>query len=525
MQFESVLKNSLLVFLFSAIVFLTGTGKSSIYILDESKNAECAWEMMRSDDHITPVFNGVLRTDKPPLHYYFMMAGYSLMGKNAFAARFFSSVSGSVLMVLLYLFVCTYAGRAVAFWSILTLLSSVLWVTEFHLAVPDPYLILFTASGLMAFYHFTQKNVKWSLILMYACFSLGFMTKGPVAVVLPGAAIIIFLFVTKQFNWVTIKKLRPLAGLVIFLVIAAPWYLLVWKTTDGEWIKGFFLDHNIRRFANVREGHGGIFLLTLVYYALGLLPFFAFIGGISRYVWRRRESPFIAFSTIIVLVYIVFFSISRTKLPNYAMPSFPFMAVLTGSYLSEISGGRLNERLNLKIGLWILLAISISIPIALTYGVVLEPLLSHLKNLGLYFVFLPVGIIISLYLVNKEYSRQALLTVSLTFILASFVFVSFLFPKIVSYNPVASNLELLEKANTVKFYRTINPSFIFNYGIIEEIKDTNQVKTFLEKGGNLLITSQKALKETTSFWSGYAVVYSGKDLFDLNHTIILSGGK
>jgi len=95
----------------SFVLFSAGINRSSIYILDESKNAQCAWEMMSSPNHIIPTFNGQLRTDKPALHYYIMMAGYVIFGKSSIGARFFSSVSGALLMWILFLFVNRYATR------------------------------------------------------------------------------------------------------------------------------------------------------------------------------------------------------------------------------------------------------------------------------------------------------------------------------------------------------------------------------------------------------------------------------
>ncbi|HET6540195.1 MAG TPA: glycosyltransferase family 39 protein, partial [Chryseolinea sp.] len=64
----------------SIVVYSSNLGGFSIYILDEAKNASCAMEMMQRDDLIVPTFNGKLRTDKPPLHYYFMIASYKAFG-------------------------------------------------------------------------------------------------------------------------------------------------------------------------------------------------------------------------------------------------------------------------------------------------------------------------------------------------------------------------------------------------------------------------------------------------------------
>ncbi|MDZ7777897.1 MAG: hypothetical protein U5L09_20920 [Bacteroidales bacterium] len=67
------------------------------------------------------------------------------------------------------------------------------------------------------------------------------------------------------------------------LAIAAPWYVLVGIETDMEWLKGFFLEHNINRFADAKEGHGGMFLTIPLFVLLGMLPFSVFLvtGDVS----------------------------------------------------------------------------------------------------------------------------------------------------------------------------------------------------------------------------------------------------
>ena len=82
-------QNFLIVFSISLFLCLIGSWAYPIYILDEAKNAEAAREMLVHSEFIVPKFNRLLRTDKPPLHYYFMILGYKLFGVNAFGARFF----------------------------------------------------------------------------------------------------------------------------------------------------------------------------------------------------------------------------------------------------------------------------------------------------------------------------------------------------------------------------------------------------------------------------------------------------
>lgn len=142
------------------LVYFSNLGGTSIYILDEAKNAGCAMEMMQRGDWIIPTFNGKLRTDKPPLHYYFMGTSYAVAGITPFAARFFSALAGLIMIVIVYINVKRLLNPSVAFYTSLVVLSSIQLTIQFHLAVPDPYLILFITLGLFSFFNGFHHNAK-----------------------------------------------------------------------------------------------------------------------------------------------------------------------------------------------------------------------------------------------------------------------------------------------------------------------------------------------------------------------------
>ena len=130
-------------FVFAFLLYTINNGAFSIYILDEAKNTECAREMFEKGDWIVPTFNYNLRTDKPPLHYFFVMGSFKLFGVNEWAARFFSGVFGALTILITFLYTRRFANRKTALWTVFALLASVHLCIQFHLAVPDPYLIFF----------------------------------------------------------------------------------------------------------------------------------------------------------------------------------------------------------------------------------------------------------------------------------------------------------------------------------------------------------------------------------------------
>ena len=151
---------TIVIFIFSFFICSLNIGGNTIYILDEAKNATCAMEMMQRNDWVVPTFNGELRTDKPPLHYFMMIISYKVFGINEFAARFFSALFGALTVVITFLFSIRFLGPKVGNWVVVVLLSSLHFALQFHLAVPDPYLVFFITAGLMSFYLFFEEGKK-----------------------------------------------------------------------------------------------------------------------------------------------------------------------------------------------------------------------------------------------------------------------------------------------------------------------------------------------------------------------------
>ena len=285
-------------FLTAFVLYLFNSWGVSIYILDEAKNATCAREMLDSHNWLVPTFNFDLRTDKPPLHYFFMMLSYSVFGVNAFAARFFSAVFGALTILVTFIYTRRFSNVKTAFWTAVILLSSIHLSIQFHLAVPDPYLIFFVTWSLFAFYSAISGNSRNDWFWMYLSIALATLSKGPVAILLPGFIFLLYLIFSKNFKWSVIKKAKPFWGVLIVLAIALPWYILNGLATDWEWTRGFFLEHNLDRFSDEMEGHGGTFLITFLYVLIGLLPFAFLLPQALVHALKSRKNTFVLLTLI-----------------------------------------------------------------------------------------------------------------------------------------------------------------------------------------------------------------------------------
>lgn len=510
----------LLLFFISVALLLQNLDKPMIYILDEAKNAECAREMLVSDDFIMPYFNGQLRTDKPPLHYFFMVWSYKIFGVSAFSARFFSAVFGALTILISFLFCRKYLGEKAAWLTAMVLLSSLHFNFQMRMSVPDPYLIFFMTASFMCFYTFLNEKKKFWLMLMYFCFGLGLLTKGPIAIALPGLIMLVFLILTKRFNWSMIRAFQIPAGIIIVLIISLPWYWLNYQASDGLWTKGFFFKHNLQRFSDTMEGHGGFFLLPLIMVIAGLLPLGIFCIQAMFLAWKRRANEALFYCLCIVLGIIIFFSFSQTKLPNYTTPAYPFIAILIGFLLSELQG--LNVSLNkVKWAYGFYTILAFLIPVAVYVGLMSDNNVQVAAGVWIWFIPIPAGSLIGWYFIRKNEISKFIFSMTLSFILSNFLFFAKAYPQVYGINPVAGSLELLKNQPDLVYYKMMNPAYIFNMQrLVPAIQSQDSLSLYLKTHPNAKVISRKQFEKEIQAAGDMVSVFEQKDTFENPITVI-----
>ncbi len=507
----------------SAILFFPGLGKTPLWIYDEVRNAECAREMYERGDWIVPIFNGELRTQKPPLHYYFMFGGFEIFGITEWGARFFSAVFGLLTILITYFFVKKYSSQRQAFITCLILLSSTHFLFEFRMSVPDPYLIFFNTASIFTAYIFFKEKKNYWLLLSAITMALGTLTKGPVAIALPGAAIFIWLLWEKR--WQEIFSWKILLAGIIMLAVAVPWYWLVHDATNGEWTKGFFLQHNLGRFSKPMEGHGGLFIIVPIVVLLGLLPFSVFIGeSLKKIKSQFKESlpagrqAFLKLAFCVATIFLVFYSISGTKLPNYAMPCYPFIAVLLGHFINKA----IDEQNKVKLYPFIILfIINTALPVAGYLGIKNEVNTKGLEILALFLLLLTGAAAIALFFMLKKYFLKSLITLFTFYTLFHILFFNWLYPAIYMQNPMSKTIVAVKKYDRVVAYRIFHPSF--TYYLPERVKvfkNLDSLKIYLKETKAAVISRKDYAEELKSI--ELKEMYSIHDLFEGNTTVIYS---
>ena len=327
-------------------------GSVTLFDVDEAVFAEAAKEMVESGNWITPTYNGENRYDKPIFFYWLMAVSYKIFGINEFSARFPSAISGLLLCLSVFLFVRHFHDERKALYAVISLTLSVYFLVYSHAAVTDMALTLFITLSMFSFYLSKARKEDVSLTKssldkpdtyiygFYSFSAFAFLTKGLIGIVFPFGIAITYLLVAEGLKG--IKRAFSLKGIILFLIISAPWYIAQLAINGQEFIQQFFIKHHFMRYTGVISGHRGPIYYYIPVLIIGLLPWIAFLpGGIrnafgnknSELKTQNSELPLFAFIWFVFVF--VFFSLSTTKLPNYILPAIPAASILISSGMTE----------------------------------------------------------------------------------------------------------------------------------------------------------------------------------------------
>lgn len=446
----------LILFLIPVVLFFYRLDAFPFYIVDEARNAEAAREMLEQSDLLVPTFNYELRTDKPPLHYWIFILGYKLFGVSEVSSRIGSAAVGIATVLLTYLFTARVLNRKIALISALLLPTCLYSFLIFRMAVPDPYLVFFSTLALFSFYLGVVNSAYKYVLIFYMSIGLATLTKGPVGFILPFGVAFTFIFFRFKSLRVFLTS-SHIIGLLIAGVLAIPWYVIVSIKTGGEFTSGFLLTHNIHRFLSSMEGPKGPFFITILFLFLGFFPWSFFMIQVLISSYKEKREPLILFLFLWIILHLIFYSLSATKLPQYLIPVYPALSILTAKYLSE---GMSHKRVSaVAIGI---AGMSVCIALFILGNKYARELMPWVAFLGLPFL---IGGIIALFL--NKYIHQTIAVSTMTFLLLAsgwFMPVSekYFIPKkighVIEEQARESEGELI---NTVYSYKYYDPAFEF----------------------------------------------------------------
>ncbi|MCS6866918.1 MAG: glycosyltransferase family 39 protein [Gemmataceae bacterium] len=326
-----------------AILTLPNLGATSLWDVDEGVNAQAAREMYENETWIIPTFNYQLRTAKPVMLYWLQRVSYSLFGMNEWAARWPSVLAAWLTVLGVYELARRMFDRATGLLAGIVLASACEFCLLAHAATPDATLLLFTVLTYCLFWMGHENGSRrWWIPTAAAC-GLAMLTKGPVGVALPGLVVLLYFAWNRELGRLWDRRL--VVAVLVFVLVAGPWYTLVAVETRGEWVRVFFGRENLQRFSTPMENHSGPFFYHAVALLILFTPWSVFLpaalwygaqGSRSATGWPADTTTYARpyrFLVVWFVAYLVFFSMAATKLPNYMLPAYPAIAILTARFL------------------------------------------------------------------------------------------------------------------------------------------------------------------------------------------------
>ena len=370
----------LILFIGIAVFYLWGLGSVPFVGPDEPRYAQVAREMLAHRELITPVLSGFPWFEKPVLLYWIEMASYSVLGISEYAARLGPAICGLLIGAVVY-----WIGSSIETASRtrdasskeseteakgLGRFSALIWLSSagalvFSRGVNFDILLTLALTGAFAcffIWHVRYGNpnnrkginpaspaLKYVLVGFYFFVGLSLLAKGLVGVIIAPGVITSYFLIRRE--WPSKKFLTSLLwGIPLALAVAAIWYGPMLKRHGMIFVADFILQHHFARFLGNQYHHPQAVYFYVPVLAGLALPWTIFLVAafVSSRHWRWRGDKAIdrlrVFSLAWILLPLIFFSVSQSKLPAYILPVLPAVALLVGErvtcFLSAQRGHR-----------------------------------------------------------------------------------------------------------------------------------------------------------------------------------------
>lgn len=312
-------------------LWLLGLDSAPLLDVDEGAFSEASREMLASGDWGHTTLNGADRFDKPILIYWLQSLGLAVFGVTEAATRLPSACAALMWCLAAVRFAQAWAGARAERAAAALIATSLGVMLIGRAATADALLNALMCWACLDLWRHLASGDKTPLRRAFLWMALGMLTKGPVACLVPGASVLVYLLLSGQFG-----RLRHVLGdawsWVIFFAVATPWYAYALHRHGMAFIDGFILQHNVNRFLQTREGHGGQAHYTLIVAPLLALPWTPLLISVLarlRALWAEPVSRFLLCWAGFALA---FFTFSSTKLPHYLLyGTTPLLILMAGA--------------------------------------------------------------------------------------------------------------------------------------------------------------------------------------------------
>ncbi len=354
------LRDTLLLVLALALLFGFALGKRALWEPDEGRYAEIPREMVVSGDYVTPRLNGVKYFEKPPLFYWLQAGAIEVFGISEWSLRLWPALFAVLGCLAVYAAGWRLYDRRTGLLAAAVLATNPLYYELGRAVTLDMAVSVLITVALLAFLLGVEqppgRSRRCYMWGCYACAALATLTKGLIGLVLPGLVIGTWLVV--MGDWRQLKKLYLLSGAVLFLVIAAPWHVVVaWVNPEFSYFY-FVHEHFLRYLTRVHHRYEPVWFFVPVV-LLGLYPWTVFLvqsvkASLPAAWIQRHQCSRELFLLLWAVLVLGFFSLSSSKLVPYVLPLLPPLALLIARYLVQMWDQK--QTAGVRAGFWVLFA-------------------------------------------------------------------------------------------------------------------------------------------------------------------------
>ena len=331
-----------------ALAWFCNLGDRRLLHPDEGRYAEIPREMVATGDWVTPRLDGVKYFEKPALQYWLTAAGYEAFGVHEWTARLWPALAGFLGVLFIGHVGRRLGGPVLGLYAAAVLAGCVGYVLDAHLLTLDTGLTLWMSVGLGSLFlaqrtEATPRERRGWMWTAWAALALATLSKGLIGIVLPGGALVAYTLL--QRDWALWRRLHLVSGTLIFLAIAAPWFIVV-SLRNPEFFTFFFVHEHFTRFLTSEHRREGAWWYFVPIFIAGIMPWLVVFAWTIRRMWTNAIPAANGFSwPRFALCWsgfiFVFFSASGSKLPSYILPIFPALALALGWQLTLLSPGAL----------------------------------------------------------------------------------------------------------------------------------------------------------------------------------------
>ncbi len=336
---------------------------------DESRYAQASRQMLETGDFVEIRFQGTARNKKPVGIYWMQAASATLFGgpdAPIWAFRIPSLLGAIAAALATWWAGIALFGRREALLAALLVGACLSAVVEAHIAKTDAFL-LFTvvlAQGALARVYVNHKRGTlppgWGVTtLFWVAQGVGLLIKGPITPMISVLAVLALVLWDRDIKW--LARLRPLSGVIIAGVLAAPWLVAIWFATDGAFFAEAIGNDMGGKLVGGAERHGGLPGYHLLLLAVMFWPAAFAVWPAIRNAWDKRKVDAVRFCIAWIVPVWIVFELTPTKLPHYVLPTYPALALLTAAFLLHGDAQKHARWRKTGVALWALITAAIAI--------------------------------------------------------------------------------------------------------------------------------------------------------------------